>query len=364
MGNVFTLSLMTPCPPLPVRYNATSHLANAQSTNVNVPRPSPTDTEAPQSNLASMLTSPVTPSAHHPKRSVRSNASMVSAIQSRYHIKRRLGTGASGAVFHVVSRQDGCAHALKVIDKARLKTRSAHESIANEITMLESLRHPNIINFHHAYEDRQYIFIATEFYEHGDLYDMLRTRAHAFSERQALVIIRQVFSALEYMHAGGVSHRDVKLENLLVGCDGRVCLADFGLMHVARCGRGGSSSTMSCGTITYAAPEIMDGRTYLPTRADMWSCGITMCILLMCRFPFHATTRHELRHCFTQQNISSLLCGEKLRHVSVTCRTLLAGLLRVNPCERISVGRAISLCDFALDRVIRRDSKKEAAITR
>ncbi|KAE8989135.1 hypothetical protein PR003_g22115 [Phytophthora rubi] len=118
-------------------------------------------------------------------------------------------------------------------------------------------------------------FIAMDFCAGGDLYDYVTTKpGRRVAEREALALLAQMASGLSFLHAHGVAHRDLSLENVLLQ-DGRVKLCDFGLSADAH-----KLSTDVVGKFYYMAPEVARGAVYDPKQADVWSLGVLLFILL------------------------------------------------------------------------------------
>lgn len=273
--------------------------------------------------------------------------SMEVAINSKYDIINRIGSGSVGTVFQVIDHANSRLHALKVVRKSDLTDSLAQLSIRRETTALRRFRHPNIIRFHHAFEDVHFIYVATEYCSRGDLMTLLRRTSLGLPELDSLKIMRQVFQALAYLHSYGVSHRDVKLENVLLAPDGSVRLADLGLVHWRK-PDDARLSTRFCGTPVYAAPEVVKRKEYVPQFADMWACGITLYILLTRSKPSRLISGDNMSNRAINLNVIALLGSEELAHVHLHCRQLLERLLVVDAAKRISAKDAIALCDEAL----------------
>src|SRR5205814_10582660 len=106
---------------------------------------------------------------------------------------------------------------------------------------------------------------------------------------QAVSIVIQVLSALQFAHDAGVIHRDVKPANVLVGTDGRVKVADFGIAKAAYVGEDPTTTGQVLGSIPYMSPEQVEG-TAVDARSDVYSCGAVLYQLLTGRLPFTAPT--------------------------------------------------------------------------
>ncbi|KAK6490533.1 serine/threonine-protein kinase DCLK3-like isoform X1 [Huso huso] len=202
-----------------------------------------------------------------------------SDIESFYEIGRTVGDGNFAVVKECKLRNTDVLYAMKIIDKAKLKGKE--HMIENEISIIKSLSHPNVVRLLEEYETDSEIYLIMEFVHGGDLFDAI-TESVKFTEHNAAQMIIDLCQALAYTHSKNVVHRDLKPENLLVqhNEDGSTTLklADFGLaMEVTE------PIFTVCGTPTYVAPEILSEKGY-GLQVDMWATGVILYILL-CGFP-------------------------------------------------------------------------------
>lgn len=201
-----------------------------------------------------------------------------------FEIGRPLGKGKFGRVYLVRERSSGFICALKVMHKDEIKSNGVEKQVQREVEIQCNLRHPNILQLYGHFHDSKRIFLILEFAKKGELYKHLR-RERRFPEWQAAAYIAQMASALKFLHRKHVIHRDIKLENILVGVHGELKIADFGWSVHAPSNR---RKTM-CGTMDYLAPEIVNHYTY-NTAVDLWSLGVLMYELLVGEAPFEDTT--------------------------------------------------------------------------
>lgn len=117
----------------------------------------------------------------------------------------------------------------------------------------------------------------------GELFDHVQKRGH-LKENEIKSIMLQVFHAVDYLHRQGIVHRDLKLENILIGTGGRIYLSDFGFSKVSMLGQ---LLRTACGSPCYAAPElVLDKSGYYGSGADIWSCGVIMYAMNYGHLPF------------------------------------------------------------------------------
>ena len=180
---------------------------------------------------------------------------------------------------------------MKLIEKAITKN---WERVTVEMEILKQVRHPNIIQLEGVFETADKIFIVTELATGGELFDRVVKRG-CFTEADAANLAMKMLSALAYLHSNGIVHRDLKPENILLNSednDTDIKIADFGLAKVLE---GNNITRTACGSPNYVAPEVIssDNPGY-GSKADMWSVGVIVYILLSGIPPFYNENRHLL----------------------------------------------------------------------
>lgn len=292
-----------------------------------------------------------------PKHALRrANPPIHRALRQRYVVLEKLGSGCAGTVVRAVDRMSRKEVAVKIVPKRLLIDREWKTALAREVFVLAKLEHPHVVKFHNAFEDSEYVYIATEFCPNGDMLDYVRSRPQGLQEREALKYLRQVLQALEYLHAQRIAHRDVKLENV-VFVGGKVKLIDFGLCYWRRPG-GDKYTKQRCGTPQYAAPEIMLNTPYMPEQGDMWACGVMLYTMLTRTLPFTGRTWSDLERSITSVDTEAMLSSQRLSHISPGTRQLLRKLLHVSPVERPTPRDALQILDTAiLNCIIPKDWK-------
>merc|ERR1712079_305269 len=200
-------------------------------------------------------------------------------VEDKYDMKDVLGTGAFSQVRLAECREDGHMYAIKIIDKKALKGKE--DSLENEIRVLKRLDHRNVVKLLEAYESRTCVYLVMELVTGGELFDRIVEKG-SYSEKDAADLIKQVLSAVAYMHEEGVVHRDLKPENLLYYSpdpDSKIMISDFGLSKMEESG----VMATACGTPGYVAPEVLAQKPY-GKAVDVWSIGVISYILL-CGYP-------------------------------------------------------------------------------
>ncbi|XP_032940475.1 serine/threonine-protein kinase PAK 3-like [Catharus ustulatus] len=202
------------------------------------------------------------------EQSLKSLRSIVSVDQptKKYTAFEELGRGAFGAVYKALDASTGQQVAIK---KMILQEDMSEELAVNEILAMRDNRNPNIVTFLDSYLVDGELWLAMEFMDGGTLSDILR--AVYLEEGQMGAVSRECLQGLHFLHSRQVIHRDVKSGNILMGMDGSVKLADFGLCAQLSPERSKRSSRV--GTPGWMAPEVVRGEAYGP-EVDIWSLGI------------------------------------------------------------------------------------------
>ena len=170
---------------------------------------------------------------------------------------------------------------MKFIQKKSIDAPREVQRFQGEVNILEQMDHQNIVKLYEVYEDSVNFYLITDLLKGGELFDEIVKR-QKFTEKDAAEIMLQVFSAINYLHNKGFVHRDLKPENICLENDHDVKIIDFG---TARKFTKGKKLRQVTGTPFYMAPEIFNEKKY-NEKADMWSLGIVMYILLTGKAPY------------------------------------------------------------------------------
>jgi serine/threonine-protein kinase len=197
----------------------------------------------------------------------------------KYPILGILGVGGMGVVYRGMDQSVGREVAIKTLTEATEELRQRFLMEARSGV----LNHPNIVTVYDFGEQDGLPYIVME-YLPGDSLENLLRKGHNFSLIEKLDTIRQLCLGLGYAHRKGVIHRDIKPANMMVQPDGMVKIVDFGVARVEE--RSGITQTgMVIGTFHYIAPERLLGKT-ADGRADIWSAGVILYLLLTGQLPF------------------------------------------------------------------------------
>lgn len=207
----------------------------------------------------------------------------------RYSLKERVGRGASAEVWRAVDEELHRDVAVKLAREELVGDEVVTARLLREARSTAQLRHPAIVPVHEVSTRDGQPFIVSDFIDGPTLAQEIGRRR--FSPDESAAIVAQLADALDYAHACGIVHRDVKPGNVLLPEPGRPVLADFGLAHLARAEVGLTRQGDVLGTPAYMAPEqargdvgAVDGRT------DVYALGAVLYELLAGRPPFAGTS--------------------------------------------------------------------------
>ncbi|MCX4968825.1 Stk1 family PASTA domain-containing Ser/Thr kinase [Streptomyces sp. NBC_00654] len=193
-------------------------------------------------------------------------------LDGRYRVEARIAVGGMATVYRAVDTRLDRVLALKVMHPALATDVSFVERFIREAKSVARLAHPNVVAVFDQGAQGAYVYLAMEYVAGCTLRDVLRERG-ALQPRAALDILEPVLAALGAAHRAGFVHRDMKPENVLIGDDGRVKVADFGLVRAV--GTVTDSTGSLLGTVSYLAPEQIEHGT-ADTRADVYACGVVL----------------------------------------------------------------------------------------
>ncbi|MEW2121373.1 Stk1 family PASTA domain-containing Ser/Thr kinase [Streptomyces sp. NPDC005474] len=193
-------------------------------------------------------------------------------LDGRYRVDARIAVGGMATVYRAVDTRLDRVLALKVMHPTLAADATFVERFIREAKSVARLAHPNVVQVFDQGTDGSYVYLAMEYIAGCTLRDVLRERG-ALQPRAALDILEPVLAALGAAHQAGFVHRDMKPENVLIGDDGRVKVADFGLVRAVDTVTNTTGAVL--GTVSYLAPEQIESGTADP-RVDVYACGIVL----------------------------------------------------------------------------------------
>jgi serine/threonine protein kinase len=218
----------------------------------------------------------------------------------RYTYIRTLGTGSSCVVVEVVNLSTGEHFACKVVSRIALTEADEFGCFEQELRVHEFLRHRNIVRIHEIIFQPNHVFVVLDLCDGGDLLSFIVDHPNAYPSVHR-PIVQQILEGLQYLHARGIAHRDIKPDNILLTSSHIVKLADFGCCEIANSG----AEPRAGGTIYYAAPEIFLTRGLFGIKADIWSFGILIFTLFTGHLPWKDGDREEIIEQITHRQFSA-----------------------------------------------------------
>ena len=211
----------------------------------------------------------------------------ISELKRNYHFNsstKTLGQGAFGKVF-LTNNKFNEDHWVAVKLMSKKKLQSQLSKIYQEVAILNTLDHNNIVKYYETYDDPDgNIYLIMEYIKGGELLAKIESREdNCLTEPEARNYSRQLFGALAHMHSLNIAHRDIKPENIMLTDHDEVKFVDFGLSKISD--GGGKMMKTICGTPYYMAPELLERQVY-DTKCDMWSMGVILYVLMSGYLPF------------------------------------------------------------------------------
>ncbi|RAL47039.1 hypothetical protein DM860_017080 [Cuscuta australis] len=249
----------------------------------------------------------------------------------RYEILKDLGSGNFGVAKLVRDKRSKELFAVKFIERGH----TIDALVEREIMNHRSLKHPNIITFKEVLLTPTHLAIVMEYAAGGELFERICSVGR-FNEDEARFFFQQLISGVSYCHSMQICHRDLKLENTLL--DGSVApcvkICDFGysksdVFH--------SQPKSTVGTPAYVAPEVLSRKEYDGKLADIWSCGVTLYVMLIGTYPFEDPTDPKNFRKTIAKILGAQYSIPNNIHISVECRHLLSRIFVANPGERITI---------------------------
>ncbi|XP_066344996.1 serine/threonine-protein kinase SAPK5-like [Miscanthus floridulus] len=249
----------------------------------------------------------------------------------KYEPVREIGAGNFGVAKLMRNKETRELVAMKFIERGN----RIDENVFREIVNHRSLRHPNIIRFKEVVLTPTHLAIVMEYAAGGELFERI-CEAGRFHEDEARYFFQQLVCGVSFCHAMNICHRDLKLENTLL--DGspapRLKICDFGyskssVLH--------SRPKSTVGTAAYIAPEVLSRHEYDGKHADVWSCGVTLYVMLVGAYPFEdPKDPKNFRKAYSRIMSVQYKIPEYV-HVSQNCRHLLSRIFVENPYRRITM---------------------------
>ncbi|KAL3527617.1 hypothetical protein ACH5RR_012273 [Cinchona calisaya] len=249
----------------------------------------------------------------------------------RYEILKDIGSGNFGVAKLVKDKWTGELFAVKYIERGQ----KIDEHVQREIMNHRSLNHPNIIKFKEVFLTPTHLAIVMEYAAGGELFERI-CNAGRFSEDEARFFFQQLISGVSYCHSMQICHRDLKLENTLLdgSAEPRLKICDFGyskssVLH--------SQPKSTVGTPAYIAPEVFSRKKYDGKIADVWSCAVTLYVMLVGAYPFEDPEDPRNFRKTINKILSVQYSIPDYVRVSMDCKHLLSRIFVADPEKRITI---------------------------
>lgn len=253
-------------------------------------------------------------------------------IEEHYTFQGSLGAGAYGSVVRATHNATGAVRAVKQVLKSRVKDFLAFKT---ELELLRTLDHPNIVRVVETFETEIKCYLVLECCEGGELFDYIVSTG-TLTEAEAARLMRQLFSAVSFVHSHNICHRDLKPENCLLMSKAPasdIKIIDFGLAQ-----RVEEEELMHSleGTPYYIAPEVLEGS--YGKEVDCWSLGVILYIMLSGTPPFNGRTTDEILHKIKTGYLT--FKPSAFKRVSEGAKDLISQLIRKDTTLRLTAAQA------------------------
>ena len=256
------------------------------------------------------------------------------SLFDKYEVKQKIGKGKFGLVKSGINKETKKPVAIKIMAKKNMD-KSDMELAKVEIDILKISQHPNIIKLYDVFENENYIYIIMEYCSGGDLLSYFEHYEYELPETKVCEIIHKLSMAVYYLHSYGIVHRDLKPENILMtdlSATADIRLLDFGLSKIVG---NDEKCTEPYGTLSFVAPEVLQGKPY-DKSVDLWSIGIITFLLLCGYMPFD--DKHSEREIARQTIQDPVPYENKIwSKLSPEAKTFVDGLLQKKPEKRYSI---------------------------
>ncbi|CAO3690713.1 unnamed protein product [Rhizopus stolonifer] len=266
-----------------------------------------------------------------------------------FDVFQTIGRGSTGTVKYAINRTNGMSSALKIIKRSitndQLKTvngrqystedyerelrriQKNEQRTEQEARMQQLMNHPHLGQIMDTYITENCYYLAMEYIEGDQLLHYVATRGR-MSEPESRRFSRQILSALDYMHRNSITHRDLKVENIMLDRHHQnIKIIDFGLSSMFA---PDLLLKTFCGSIYFAAPEVLLGEPYQGPELDVWSLGVVIYVMVVGRIPYDGHTLADVQRKIVRAD------PDYPPHISSNCKDLLCRIFTVRR-ERIKM---------------------------
>jgi serine/threonine protein kinase len=259
------------------------------------------------------------------------NPNIVLDTLENYNIWSDIGRGTYGVVKFATYKPTERKFAIKIYERNKIQEPLRKKSIKREISILKKLNHPGIVQLIEVIEGERNLYLVMEYIQGCSLQSFVHKKPwKRLDEQEAVGLFVQIIEALEYCHSKNISHRDIKLENILIENSNKIKIIDFGF---ATCKQ--KKNYIYCGTPNYMAPEIIKKIDYLGPPVDIWACGVLLYIITTGGFPFGSSKESKV--------FKKIIKGEIVfpDSISYNCKMLITDMLDPDPDTRITASQIL-----------------------
>ncbi|KAL9614846.1 MAG: hypothetical protein Q9167_000679 [Letrouitia subvulpina] len=267
----------------------------------------------------------------------------IGAQTGDWSLGKTIGAGSMGKVKLAKNLETGEQVAVKIVPRQstdehrdnRDRERADHSKevrTAREAAIVTLLNHPYICAMRDVVRTNFHWYMLFEYVNGGQMLDYIISHGR-LKEKQARKFGRQIASALDYCHRNSIVHRDLKIENILISKTGDIKIIDFGLSNLF------SPRThlkTFCGSLYFAAPELLQAKQYTGPEVDVWSFGIVLYVLVCGKVPFDDQSMPQL-HAKIKKGVV-----EYPQWLSSECKNLISKMLVTDPRQRASLSEILS----------------------
>lgn len=271
------------------------------------------------------------------------------SLKTQYNVRwdAPLGEGAFGAVYLAVDKKTGEKVAIKKIDKRYTNDDSFQREMNALLHLRKSGGHPNICSLREHFDEGGYYYLVLDLIQGGEMFEHL-VKQGPYSEADAARLVREVASALAFIHGLDTVHADIKPENLMLSTDNPsdavIKLVDFGCAQVDASDSmfaGVDENSLAAKTPAYCPPEVLDSKSSEPYEPsmDIWALGVVLYVMLTGRHPYDLTgkaTDEEIEALVVSRKPPPLRGSPITKHLSPSAVDLIEKLLATDPKKRIT----------------------------
>lgn len=267
----------------------------------------------------------------------------ITAPSGQWALGKTIGAGSMGKVKLAKNLETGEQVAVKIIPRhTNEEHRSARENeradrskeirTAREAAIVTLLNHPYVCGMRDVVRTNYHWYMLFEYVNGGQMLDYIISHGK-LKEKQARKFARQIASSLHYCHRNNIVHRDLKIENILISKTGDIKIIDFGLSNLFS---PKSLLKTFCGSLYFAAPELLQARQYVGPEVDVWSFGIVLYVLVCGKVPFDDQSMPQLHAKIKKGHV------EYPQGLSSDCRHIISRMLVTDPKQRATMSEIMN----------------------